>query len=158
MSAVASIAMTICVVSIAGSLLSALLPEGSAKKIVLMVLGAFLLCSVIGPVQEAVQGFSLDMGAAVPQESITASADETYSEKVLEQTEKTLETTLANLLRKEEIKTNRIRITLKEDEYEGIIVSNISIYIDKKDNSSVLKIKEITEKNFGITPYVISEK
>lgn len=158
MGAVAAACAAICAVAIAGSIVSVLLPNGNTKKILSLVLGAFMLCSMIIPVKNAIEGFSIDTSKLPREEEITASADELYSQRIIAQTEEILANTLEGLLKNEDIPTRKIRFYLEQDDNLGIIISKICIYIDKKDNTYVFRINEITEENFGQTPFVIAEK
>ncbi|MDD5795662.1 MAG: stage III sporulation protein AF [Oscillospiraceae bacterium] len=158
MSAVLSVCCAVCVVAIAGSVLSVLMPDGNTKKIITLVLGAFMLCSVILPIKSAVTGFTAESCEIPDEQKITASADEIYTNRILSQTEENLSNTLISLLKSEGINVKRVRFYLKQDENLGIIISKICIYIDKKDNTYVFRINEITEENFGQTPFVIAEK
>ncbi len=157
MSTIASVCSAICVVAVGGALISVIIPDGNTKKILSLVLGAFLLCSMILPVKNAITDINLEISNFPNETQITASADEAYTESIIKETENTLAKTLDGLLKSENINVNRIRFYLKADENLGIIISRISIYIDKKNNSKVFRINEITEENFGQTPFVIAE-
>lgn len=157
MSTVMSVCSAICVVAIGGALISIIIPDGNTKKILSLVIGAFLLCSMILPVKNAISDMNFEIDGFPKETQITASADEAYTESVIKETENTLAKTLDGLLKSENINVKRIRFYLKEDENLGIIINRISIYIDKKNNSKVFRINEITEENFGQTPFVIAE-
>lgn len=157
MSGVVAVCSAICVVAIAGSIISVLIPDGNTKKIVALILGLFMLCSMIMPIKQAINGFNIQSPEIPKEDSITASTDELYTQKVLSQTEKTLSQTLEGFLKSENIPFERTRFYLKQDQNLGIIISKICIYIDKKDNTYVFRINEIAEENFGKTPYVIAE-
>lgn len=158
MSAVISVCTAVCAAAIAGSLASVLMPEGNTKRVVSLVLGAFLFCSMIAPVNEAISGFNAGEPEIPPEEEITATADEIFTSKVLDETSDILSRTLEGYLKSEKIPFLRTKFYLCRDDNLGIIISRICIYIKKKDNTYVFKIKEITEKNFGQTPFVIAEK
>ena len=157
MNALWSVCGAICVVAIAGSIISTLMPDGNLKKIMTLVLGAFMVCSIIVPVKSAVTGFSVSTEKIPIESQITASEDEIYTNALISQTEKSLEQTLSGFLKSENIKFNRIRFYLKQDVNLGIIVDRVCIYIDKKDNTHVFRMKEITEEHFQTTPFVIAE-
>lgn len=157
MNVIWSVCGAVCVVAIAGAIISTLMPDGNTKKIMTLVLGAFMVCSMIVPVKSAITGFSANVTGFQSEAQVTASADEIYTETLISQTEKSLEQTLAGLLNSENIKFNRIRFYLKQDSNLGIIIDRVCIYIDKKDNTHVFRMKEITEEHFKTTPFVIAE-
>ncbi len=157
MNTIWAVCSAVCVVAIAGSIISTLMPDGNTKKIMTLVIGAFMVCSMIVPVKSAITGFNANSSVIPNETQVTASADEIYTETLISQTEKSLEQTLSGLLKSENIKFNRIRFYLKQDSNLGIIIDRVCIYIDKKDNTHVFRMKEITEEHFKTTPFVIAE-
>lgn len=157
MNSILTACAAVCGAAIAGSVISVLMPDGSTKKIMTLVMGAFMLCCLIVPVKNAIQGFTLDTSQLQSEEEITASADEAYTDRVIAQAEQTLASTLEGFFKSESIPVKKIRFYLKEEENLGIIINRICIYIDKKDNTHVFRINEITEENFSKTPDIIAE-
>lgn len=157
MSVLWSVCGAVCVVAIAGAIISSLMPEGNTKKIMTLIIGAFMVCSIIVPVKSAVTEFNVSTTQIPNEATVTASADEIYTGTLISHTEKSLEQTLAGFLKSENINFNRIRFYLKQDPNLGIIIDRVCIYIDKKDNTHVFRIKEITEEHFDTTPFVIAE-
>ncbi len=157
MSVLWSVCGAVCVVAIAGTIISSLMPDGNTKKIMTLIIGAFMVCSIIVPVKSAVTEFNVSTTKIPNEATVTASADEIYTEALISHTEKSLEQTLAGFLKSENINFNRIRFYLKQDPNIGIIIDRVCIYIDKKDNTHVFRMKEITEEHFDTTPFVIAE-
>ncbi len=158
MSAVISVCACVCITAIGGSIISIIIPDGNMKKIISLVLGVFFLCSLIVPVRNAVNGFSADLSQSADVDEITATADEVYTQSILDETSAVLSKTLEGYLKSENIPFIRTKFYLCRDDNLGIIINKICIYIKKTDNTYVFRIKEITEENFGQTPFVIAEK
>lgn len=151
-----SVATIICVAAIVGSIITILLPKGSTKKTVTMVLGVFLICCMILPVKSLFNSANNDNIIKFESSEISATDDETFNQRVMSETEKSLESALQSLLESEQILVSKIKISLKE-ENQSVKICKVCIYIKKKDNVSINQIKKITEENLKITPDIILE-
>ena len=91
MNSVAVVAAIICVSALACSFVSIAVPQGSTKKVMNIVLGVFILCTMIVPIKNAVENFNLEISVADSAEDLTASADEAYNNAVISETKSILE-------------------------------------------------------------------
>ena len=73
------------------------------------------------------------------------------------QTEKNLESTLEALLAQNGVTPRSCEILLAESENSGIIISQISIYIDQSDSLRTSDITALVRQHFGLSPRVITE-
>ena len=84
-------------------------------------------------------------------------ADEAVNRQVVAQAKENLEKTLSDLLLQNGIKINRCEIILSNQQQNRIIISSVSIYIDKNSPDNTGRISELCSQNFGIEPNIITE-
>lgn len=116
-----------------------------------------MICCLIMPVKNALKGFNINVSDYEPADEITATDDEAYNREVLSQTRKNLESTLNDLLLQNGVKINGCKIILAQSDENSIIISLISIYINKEYAVNTDLIVRITEQNFGVSPSVLTE-
>lgn len=156
MSSVAAVAAIICVSALACSFVSIAVPQGPTKKVMNIVLGIFILCTMIVPIKNAVENFSFEISVADSAEDLTASADEAYNNAVISETKSILESNLKSVLSQKNINTEEIEINMSVDEKGGIYVNSIRIYILKKDEALINEIIAITKEKYETIPEVIT--
>lgn len=152
-----TVAVTVCAAAIACAILSRLVTDGSLKRILSLVMGAFMVCSLIIPVKNALKDFSLDLSSYPSAEQITSTADEAVNKQVVAQTRQNLENTLGALLLQNGIKSNKCEVILADSGENRIIISAVSIYIDKDNADEAEQITELCRQNLGIEPNIITE-
>ena len=157
MSEIFSVVIVICTSALICTLVSSFVNDSSIKKVLNLVLGAFIICSMILPVKNAVSAFDLNIDEYKSAEDITSTSDEAYSNQIVNKTKENLEKTLKNLLEQNDIKINSCEIILSLKDDNSIIISSISIYISKEYTQFADKICDITIQNFSITPSVMTE-
>ena len=157
MSEIFSVVIVICTSALICTLVSSFVNDSSIKKVLNLVLGAFIICSMILPVKNAVSAFDLNIDEYKSAEDIISTSDEAYSNQIVNKTKENLEKTLKNLLEQNDIKINSCEIILSLKDDNSIIISSISIYISKEYTQLADKICDITIQNFSITPSVMTE-
>lgn len=152
-----SVVVVVCAASLICTLVSTFITDGSTKKIVNLVLGAFIICSLVSPVMSAFSSVDLNLSGYYTSESIISSNDEAYSNEVLKQTKTNLENSAKDILLQNGIEINSCEIILANEDENRIIISSISIYISKENAGRIQSIQEIIKDNFGINPSVVTE-
>lgn len=152
-----TVAVVICSSTLICTILSNFITDGSTKKIISLVLGAFIICSLIIPVKNAVNGFNVNVSEYEEQNLQSATDDEAYSKEVIKQTKANLEQTLSDFLLQNGVQTKKCEIILSVTEENSIIISSVSIYINKEDIQYTDLISEITMQNFTVMPSIITE-
>ncbi len=155
MSTIKAIAMTICVCGITCSLLGIISPTKKTKKILNLVIGLFIICSIIIPIKSAINSFNINIADIDTVEEITNNVDDSYNEKVIWQTSENLEAALKALLNNNNYYPDKIKIHLETTNENSIYIKQIDIYMDKTDNT--IDIKRLTKENFQVTPNIITE-
>ncbi|HBM97927.1 MAG TPA: hypothetical protein DD413_00735 [Ruminococcus sp.] len=152
-----SVVIVICAASLICTLISTFITDGSTKKIVNLVLGAFIVCSLISPVMSAFSSVDVNLSEYETSDSIISSNDEAYSNEVLKQTQTNLEISAKDILLQNGISINSCKIILANEDENRIIISSVSIYINKENSGHSQRIQEIIKDNFGINPNVVTE-
>lgn len=152
-----SVVVVVCAASLICTLVSTFITDGSTKKIVNLVLGAFIICSLIAPVMSAASSVNLNLSDYETSDSIISSNDEAYSNEVLMQTKTNLENSARDILLQNGIEINSCKIILASEDENRIIISSISIYINKENAGRSQSIQEIIKDSFGINPNLVTE-
>lgn len=152
-----SVVIVICAASLICTLISTFITDGSTKKIVNLVLGAFIVCSLISPVMSAFSSVDVNLSEYETSDSIISSNDEAYSNEVLKQTQTNIENSAKDILLQNGISINSCKIILANEDENRIIISSVSIYINKENSGHSQRIQEIIKDNFGINPNVVTE-
>lgn len=147
----------ICASSLVCSILSNFITDGSTKKIMILIFGAFIICILVQPIKTTINSFEFKLNEYPAYDTIVATDDEAYSKSVINQTKINLETILAEILLQNNVTIKSSEIVLAQSDNCSIIISSISIYINKDDINKSDLISELVEKNFGIIPGIITE-
>lgn len=152
-----TVVVVVCAASLICTLVSTFVTDGSTKKIVNLVLGAFIVCSLIAPMSSAFSSVNVNLSDYESADSIVSSNDEVYSNEVIKQTQTNLENSVSDILLQNGIKINSCKIILAKEDENRIIISSISIYISSENAELSQSIQEIIKDNFGINPSIITE-
>ena len=152
-----AVTSAICASALICTLVSNFVTDGSTKKIISLVLGAFIICSMIVPIKNAVNGFSEEIAETQISDSAVSTDDEAYSREILKQTKKNLESSLKDLLLQNGVEINSCEIILALTDDNSIIISSVRIYISKEYTQYTDLISEITFQNFSVQPNIITE-
>ena len=157
MNEILAVTSAICASALICTLVSNFVTDGSTKKIICLVLGAFIICSMIVPIKNAVNGFSEEIAETDIADSAVSTNDEAYSREILKQTRINLESALKDLLLQNGVEINSCEIILAVTDDNSIIISSVSIYISKEYTQYSDLISEVTFQNFSVQPNIITE-
>ena len=157
MNGLGAVAASVCCASLICALVSNFVSDSSVKRVLNLVLGAFMVCSLIFPIKSAVQGIREEISESSQSAVQSATVDEAqYNRQIVAETRKNLEKTLTALLNQNGIYPESVEVILSVKHDNSIIISRVGIYIDKSCTQTD-KILELTAQNFGITPNIITE-
>lgn len=157
MNEILAVTLAICASALICTLVSNFVTDGSTKKIISLVLGAFIICSMIVPIKNAVNGFSEEIAETDISDYSVSTNDEAYSREILKQTRSNLESALKDLLLQNGVEINSCEIILAVTDDNSIIISSVSIYISKEYTQYSDLISEVTFQNFSVQPNIITE-
>ena len=149
MSALSGVSVTACSCCIACCVLSLLFPDGTMKKTLNLVMGAFLICSMLIPIIGGVQALSFEYETEDNSYQSNEDYSIMYEEEVLTQTAENLVIVANNLLNSENIVPENIEVGIKKSDNNSIYISTINIYINKSDTDKTDSIKRIIERNMS---------
>lgn len=157
MNEILAVTSAICASALICTLVSNFVTDGSTKKIVSLVLGAFIICSMIVPIKNAVNGISEEIAETDISDPAVSTDDEAYSREILKQTRSNLESALRDLILQNGVEINSCEIILALTDDNSIIISSVRIYISKEYTQYSDLISEITFQNFSVQPSIITE-
>lgn len=147
--------VTVCACCIACSVLSVIFPSGAMKKTLNLVMGAFLICSILIPVIGGVKSLSFEYKNDNKSFITNEDYERIYEEEVLNKTAENLVVATKDLLNSENITPENIEIGIKKSDNNSIYISTINIYINETDREKTDSIKRIIERNMSKEPVVI---
>lgn len=157
MNEILAVTSAICASALICTLVSNFVTDGGTKKIISLVLGAFIICSMVVPIKNAVNGFNKEISETQIPDASVSTDDEAYGREILKQTRKNLESALRDLLLQNGVEINSCEIILAVTDDNSIIISSVSIYIYKEYTQYTDLISEITFQNFSVQPNIITE-
>lgn len=157
MNEISAVTIAICGSALICTLVMNFVSDGGTRKIINIVLGAFVICSMIIPVKNLVTGISNSPAEITAPEELTATADEAYSKQIVSQTRANLESALKDLLLQNNIEISSCEIILSLTDENSIIISSISIYINQEYTQYADTIDEIVFQNFSVHPNIYNQ-
>ena len=155
MKSIGIIVAVICVSALGCSIISSIAPQGSTRKILNTVLGAFILCSMLVPIKTAISDFDMNIRISAPEQDLQAVADEAYNTAIMAETKATLESALLYHLENNKISPDKVEITLASYDNGGIYIDKISIYISQVYKKDIEIVENLTQEKFEVKPHII---
>ncbi len=155
MSTLSSVSVTACACCVACCILSLIFPDGTMKKTLNLVMGAFLICSMLIPIIGGVKAISFEYQTDDKSFSVDEDYSQIYEEEVLTKTAENLVVVANDLLKSENIVAENIKVGIKKSDNNSIYISTINIYISESDTDKIDSIKRIIERNMSKEPVVI---
>lgn len=157
MNSIYTLTAVICSSAIICTIFSNFVTDSGIKKMLNIILGAFIVCTLIVPIKNAIGEISVNVENYDTQQELVSTADQAYSNEVISLTQENLEQTLKDILKQNGIEINRTKIILALSDEKSIIISYIGIYISKEYTLYTDKISEIVYDNFTIVPNIMTE-
>ena len=151
MSAVSGACGVVCCVGVASAMLSVLMPQKRTKRVMNMVLGLFVLVTLMNAIRSAAEEFSGSLDFT--QSEVSAGYDESdCTDEVARQTAEYLVAASDELLRAEGIEAEDIRISLRISDEGRIYVDRADIYISEQDEDRAADIEAVIYRNLAKEP------
>ncbi len=142
-----------------------ILPPGNMEKIVRMVLGLFIIVSIISPFSDSNLKIKLKVDLPQKNESNLKSFVKKLDKQFETLAEKNLKNIIEGILDDIDIKSKKIEIFMDTDQDSCISISKCKIFLSRSckksdkaytlSNSEVIKIKDEVEKNLNINVEVL---
>lgn len=153
---IATVAAVVCVCSVAVSLISTISPQGNMRKVVNLVIGAFLLCCMIFPIKTAMNGFEFNINTTPISNDLQNTAVDAYNNAIMSETKSSLETSMDAYLTQHGITPSEIVVNLEVNEKGGIYIGSVSIYISIQDSEKSDEIIALVREKFEVLPEIIT--
>ena len=148
-----TVAATVCACCIIVTLLSHFVSDGGTKKLVSLVMGAFILCATAVPAANAVGSIASQWQQVKPVED-TATADEAVNREVLNETKHNLETALKDIMAQNGYAIRDDAVTLAIAGENRVVIAQITVTVGEQDADHCEAIAVLTEKHFAVRPQV----
>ena len=125
------------------------------KKTLNLILGMFLLCSMVVPLIGLFSTTSYEFDFDEYSMDVKQDSNSDYESLVLTQTADNLVIAANDLLLSRDIEADNIRVGLKKTDDNSIYISSIYIYINKDYEDKAEEIKRIIGSNMSKEPVVI---
>lgn len=132
-----------------------LFPLTVTKKTVSLVMGAFMICSMLIPLIGAISTFTLDYEQSEGVMHYDNDYEAEFEKEVLTETAENLVIVTNDILSAEGISPQDIKISIGKSDNNSIYISSIYIYITEQDKERVEHIKNIIIRNMSKEPVVI---
>ena len=156
MSGLTTVAATICACTIAAALLSHFVTDGSMKRLMQLIMGAFVVCAMAVPVANAVGAVAADWQTVLPEEQ-TATADEAVSREVLLLTKQNLEQAMRDILAQHGYPVKKAEVTLALADESRVTIASAELTIGTAYAYAQEEIAALTERHFAVTPQIAVE-
>lgn len=125
------------------------------KKTLNLILGMFLLCSMVVPLIGLFSTTSYEFDFDEYSMDVKQDSNSDYESLVLTQTADNLVIAANDLLLSSDIEADNIRVGLKKTDDNSIYISSIYIYINKDYEDKAEEIKRIIGSNMSKEPVII---
>ena len=125
------------------------------KKTLNLILGMFLLCSMVVPLIGLLSTTSYQLDFDEYSMDVKQDSNSDYESLVLTQTADNLVIAANDLLLSRDIEADNIRVVLKKTDDNSIYISSIYIYINKDYEDKAEEIKRIIGSNMSKEPVII---
>ena len=125
------------------------------KKTLNLILGMFLLCSMVVPLIGLLSTTSYQLDFDEYSMDVKQDSNSDYESLVLTQTADNLVIAANDLLLSRDIEADNIRVGLKKTDDNSIYISSIYIYINKDYEDKAEEIKRIIGSNMSKEPVII---
>lgn len=150
MSAIKSWSVTICVVSVICTIIEILFPKGKMEKIFKVVLGVFMLCSLLVPLKKTLENINFD--AKKPENFIKdkGKLKSTTDDQIKITAQNKLKRTVEKILAAKNIKPEKINVIMDTNQESCISIKKIEVFLSRGDENKKDTIKSELEKNLEL--------
>lgn len=146
MSAIKSWSVTICVVSVICTIIEILFPKGKMEKIFQVVLGVFMLCSLLIPLKKTLASINFD--AKKPENFVKdkGKLKNTTDDQIKITVQNNLKRTVEKILAAKNIKPEKINVIMDTKQDSCISIKKIEVFLSRGDENKKDTIKSELEK------------
>ena len=156
MKGLTTVAATVCACTIVAALLSHFVTDGSMKRLMQLIMGAFIVCAMAVPVANAVGAVAADWQTILPEES-AATADEAVNREVLRLTKHNLEQAMRDILAQNGYPVKKAEVTLALADDNRVTIAAAALTVGAAYADAQEEIAALIERHFAVTPQIAVE-
>lgn len=158
MSGIREWSSVIVLAALAAGILQYLMPTGSMEKVTRLVIGAFVICSILLPVgrltqQFDVQTFAQGSDAAVPNQQY----QDTVNQQTMEAAQSSVRTIVIAALSEKGIQCKNVTLSMDTNEDGRISITKVFVSLDQKESGKLQETKKLLEQELGLTTEVTAD-
>ena len=153
MEVIRKIGASICIVSVVTVIFTMIIPENKSEKAIRFIVGLFFLVSVAALIFKS--DFKLNIKFDIDKIKNSSNTVEAATENALKNLiEKNLSNKLSEVLMQNNIKAEKIQISVNITEENSISINSIVLYIKKEDEGLRSTILSIVKQHTEIVPVI----
>lgn len=145
----------ICLAGIVAALVQGLMPNGPMERIAKFILGAFIICVLIGPLTSAIPKISLSMGNTGTAQR-NQRLDSALDGQIREAAEKSITGLVVSELNKIGVKCKNVHVDMDTNKDGSISITKITVTLDAKYAAEREKTSDWLKKELGIQTEVVA--
>lgn len=150
MSAFKSWSMTICIVSVVCTVIEILFPKGKMEKIFKVVLGVFLLCSLLIPLKNVLKNINFNAKKHENFIKDSSKLKSTIDDQAQNAAQKNLKGTIQKILEQKSIKPEKINVIMDTNQESCISIRKIEVFLSRGDENKKDIVKNELEKKLEL--------
>lgn len=120
----------LCMAALAAAIVQYLLPGGAMDKIVRLVLGAFLICSILIPLHKIIPELSMEL-SAVSQERDSRDFQDTVNAQICSAAGDSIRNLVITELADNQIQCKNVAVMMDTKEDGSIVISKVVVTLDE---------------------------
>ena len=147
----------ICLAGLVAAIVQGLMPSGSMERIAKFVLGAFIICVLIGPLTSAIPKISLSMGSGGGTAQHNKELDSALNDQVREAAQKSITGLVVSELGRIGVKCKNVRVDMDTNKDGSISITKITVTLEAKYAAEREKASDYLKKELGIQTEVVAD-
>ncbi|MDU7337469.1 MAG: stage III sporulation protein AF [Clostridium sp.] len=157
MSGIREWSSVIVLAALAAGILQYLMPSGSMEKVTRLVIGAFVICSILVPIgklakQADVQAFAQE-NSALPN----VQYQDTVNKQTVDAAQASVRTVVLATLTEKGIPCKNVALSMDTNEDGRISITKVFVSLDQKDLGRIQETKKLLEQELGLTTEVTAD-
>lgn len=140
----------IVLAALAAAILQYLIPDGAMEKVTRLVIGAFIICSVLIPLNGLTNKTDVAAFAAGTEPVGNLRYQNTINEQTAKAAENAVRTVVISELAKKGITCKNVEINMDTNEDGSISITKVFVSLDQKDAAKEQEIRMLLQQELGL--------
>ncbi|WP_101697889.1 stage III sporulation protein AF [Clostridium minihomine] len=147
----------IVMAALAASILQYLIPGGSMEKVTRLVIGAFIICSILVPVGRLVHHFEVEAFAAHDDLTPNIQYQDTVNQQTVRAAENAVRTVVISQLAQNGIQCKNVTLNMDTNEDGSISITKVFVSLDQKELGKLQETQKLLERELGLKTEVTAD-